>query len=256
MGHTGFQVSAIGLGTVKFGRNSGVNYPRSFELPSDTEARQLLDLAKGLGINLLDTAPAYGCAEERLGFLLSKDRNDWVIVSKVGEEFSDGQSRFDFTPEYTRLSVERSLARLRCDCIDVVLVHSNGEDLAILHHYGTLEALAELKQRGLVGSYGISIKTLEGGLQAAATCDVLMVTYNPAHRIEEPVLKACHEHSTGVLIKKALSSGHLDSTEQDPVQASMNLSLRHCATSSVIVGTLSSDHLRSNVIAAHNALTT
>ena len=254
LGRTGLAVSAVGLGTVKLGRNSDVKYPQGFELPNDNQARQLLDQAKDLGINLLDTAPAYGSSEERLGGLLAGDRNEWVIVSKVGEEFREGQSRYDFSPEHTCFSVERSLVRLRCEHIDVVLVHSNGEDLAILQRYGTLDALAELKQRGLIGSYGMSTKTLSGGLQAASCCDVLMVTYNPANQAQEPVLQACHDHSTGVLIKKALSSGHLDPAEPDPVQASMNLSLRHRATSAVIVGTLSSEHLRSNVAAARNAL--
>ena len=254
LGRTGLAVSAVGLGTVKLGRNSDVKYPQGFELPNDDQARQLLDQAKDLGINLLDTAPAYGNSEERLGGLLAGDRNNWVIVSKVGEEFNKGQSRYDFSPEHTRLSIERSLVRLRCEHIDVVLVHSNGEDLAILQRYGTLDALAELKQRGLIGSYGMSTKTLSGGLQAASCCDVLMVTYNPANQAQEPVLQACHDHSTGVLIKKALSSGHLDPAEPDPVQASMNLSLRHRATSAVVVGTLSREHLRSNVAAARNAL--
>lgn len=254
LGNTGLDVSAIGLGTVKLGRNSDVKYPQGFELPSDLEARQLLDQAKDLGINLVDTAPAYGSAEERLGSLLASDRNHWVIVSKVGEEFSAGQSRYDFSPEHTRLSVERSLERLRCEHIDVVLVHSNGDDMAILEHYGTLDALAELKKRGLIGSYGVSVKTLAGGLKAATCCDVLMVTYNPTSREQEPVLQACHKHSTGVLIKKALSSGHLNPAEPDPVQASMNLSLGNASTSAVVVGTLSKAHLLSNVAAAHKAL--
>ncbi|MEP0201159.1 MAG: aldo/keto reductase [Halioglobus sp.] len=254
LGRTGIDVSAVGLGTVKLGRNSDVKYPRGFELPSDLQARQLLDQAKNLGINLLDTAPAYGSSEERLGGLLTGDRSDWVIASKVGEEFSDGQSRYDFSPEHTRFSVERSLGRLRCEHIDVVLVHSNGDDMAILQRYGTLEALADLKQRGLIGSYGMSVKTLSGGLQAARCCDVLMVTYNPTEREQEPVLQACHENQTGVLIKKALSSGHLNPNAQDPVQASMNLSLGNDATTSVVVGTLSESHLSSNVAAARKAL--
>jgi len=250
LGNTGLSVSAIGLGTVKLGRNTEVKYPRSFELPTDNQARRLLDHAKHLGINLLDTAPAYGSSEERLGNLLAEDRNDWVIISKVGEEYSEGQSRYDFSPEPTRLSIERSLMRLHCEHIDVVLVHSNGEDLAILRQYGTLDVLADLKHRGLIGSFGVSTKTLSGGLEAASCCDVLMVTYNPAYQVEEPVLQACHDHSAGVLIKKALSSGHLDSIEPNPVQASMNLALRHKATSAVVVGSLSEHHLQSSVAAA------
>jgi aryl-alcohol dehydrogenase-like predicted oxidoreductase len=53
----------------------------------DDEARMLLKLTS-LGINLIDTAPAYGRSEERLGPLLRGQRQEWVIVSKVGEEFA------------------------------------------------------------------------------------------------------------------------------------------------------------------------
>ena len=63
LGATGLQVSPLGLGTVKFGRNQGVKYPQAFNLPSDREALALLELAWDLGINLLDTAPAYGESE-------------------------------------------------------------------------------------------------------------------------------------------------------------------------------------------------
>jgi aryl-alcohol dehydrogenase-like predicted oxidoreductase len=104
-----YRVSPLGLGTVKFGRNQGVKYPQPFELPSDQEALALLERPGIWGINLLDTAPAYGVSEERLGRLLRQCRRDWVIVTKVGEEFDDGVSRFDFSAAATRASVERSL---------------------------------------------------------------------------------------------------------------------------------------------------
>ena len=67
LGNTGIEVSIISLGTVKFGRNQGVKYPKLFNLPTDAEIAALLHDAKQLGINLLDTAPAYGKSEERLG---------------------------------------------------------------------------------------------------------------------------------------------------------------------------------------------
>lgn len=88
LGSTGILVSPLGLGTVKLGRDQGVKYPNGFQIPNDDEARMLLRQAQQLGINLIDTAPAYGRSEERLGPLLRDQRKDWVIVSKVGEEFA------------------------------------------------------------------------------------------------------------------------------------------------------------------------
>mgnify|MGYP002715567129 CR=1 FL=1 len=121
LGSTGLSISPLGLGTVKLGRDQGVKYPNGFSIPDDAQACQLLTLARELGINLIDTAPAYGVSEERLGPLLAGQREDWVIVSKVGEEFENGQSRFDFSATHTRFSVERSLKRLRTDRIELVL---------------------------------------------------------------------------------------------------------------------------------------
>ena len=254
LGRTGLQVSALGLGTVKLGRDQGVKYPGRFTIPDDRTAAALLALARDLGINLLDTAPAYGTSEERLGRLLRGQRREWVICSKVGEEFGAGGSRFDFTPEYTRQSVERSLERLQTDALDIVLVHSNGDDLGIIQTMGTLQALEALRREGLIRAYGMSTKTIEGGLAAAAACDVVMPTYNLVERQALPVLDACARLQRGVLVKKPLASGHLHRGHGDPVQASMDLVFAHPGTSAAVVGTICIAHLRSDVHAARRAL--
>src|SRR4051812_24720467 len=102
LGSTGLTVSMLGLGTVKFGRNQKVKYPEAFDLPSDAQIEGLLDVALEAGINLLDTAPAYGVSEERLGKLLGSRRDQFVIVTKTGEEFIDGQSVYNFSKEHTQ----------------------------------------------------------------------------------------------------------------------------------------------------------
>ena len=166
VGNTGIQLSPIGLGTVKLGRNEGVKYPQQFVIPNDRAASELLALAHDLGINLIDTAPAYGNSEQRLGELLKGQRQRWVICSKVGEEFEQGQSHFDFSPEHTLYSVERSLGRLNCDVIDLVLVHSNGEDEKIINSLGTLEALTDLKRAGKIRALACRLnRSPEGWLQ-------------------------------------------------------------------------------------------
>ncbi len=245
LGATGIAVSPLGLGTVKLGRNQAVKYPAAFVIPDDKAARKLLRCARELGINLLDTAPAYGNSEQRLGELLNGETQDWVICSKVGEEFVDGQSHFDFTAEHTRASVTRSLQRLQRDYLDIVLVHSDGNDVQIVEQYGTLEVLSDLKQQGLIRAFGFSGKTLEGGLRAAEQADVMMVTYNREYCAEAALLDYCAAHNKGVLIKKALASGHIG----DDVGASLRFALQHAATSSVIVGTINPEHLASNVAA-------
>ncbi len=205
LGSTGLLVSPLGLGTVKLGRDQGVKYPNGFQIPDDDEARMLLKLARDLGINLIDTAPAYGRSEERLGPLLRGQRQDWVIVSKVGEEFADGQSHHDFSAAHTRLSVERSLQRLETDVIDLVLVHSDGNDLAILNDSEVYATLAELKREGKIRGFGFfPAKTVEGGLKALEQGDCAMVTYNLNDQNEKPVIDYAAAHGKAILVKKSL----------------------------------------------------
>jgi aryl-alcohol dehydrogenase-like predicted oxidoreductase len=249
LGNTGLTVSAIGLGTVKLGRNTGLRHPESFELPDERSAGALLARARELGINLLDTAPAYGISEERLGRLLAGQRQHWLLATKVGEEFDGARSRFDFSPAHTRRSVERSLHRLRTDVLDLVLVHSNGEDERIIDECGTLETLRALQSEGLVRAVGMSTKTVSGGLRAAALCDVLMVSYGLTDREQAPVLNACSATGCGVLLKKVLAGGHLPRIEKKAalLHDSLALALAHPATGSALVGTLSARHLTENV---------
>src|SRR5690606_28320210 len=219
-------------------------YPNGFRIPDDQEARQLLALARDLGINLLDTAPAYGVSEQRLGPLLRGQRDAWVLVSKVGEEFDNGQSRFDFSAAHTRVSVERSLKRLGTGRIDLVLVHSDGNDLAILREAGVYQTLAELKREGKIRAYGLSGKTVDGGLLALQQGDCAMVTYNLNEQGEKPVLDYAAEHRKGILIKKALASGHAClAPGVDPVRAIFELLFGHPGVTSAIVGPINPVHL-------------
>lgn len=248
LGSTGMNVSVLGFGTVKLGRNEGVKYPEAFTLPEDREAQALLHLARDLGINLVDTAPAYGNSEERLGKLLKGQRQHWIICSKSGEEFINGESQFDFSAQHTIDSVERSLKRLNTDYLDMVLIHSDGNDLEILQNTPALETLEKLKQQGKIRAIGMSTKTVEGGLLAARHSDVVMVTYNLKEQQEREVLDFCQQHNKGVLVKKALCSGHLPatSTNDDPVAQSLQFVLQHPGVSSAIIGTISPKNLRHN----------
>jgi len=256
IGQTGISVSALGLGTVKLGRNQQVKYPSAFDLPSDSAFLELLDTAEAVGINLLDTAPAYGTSEERLGQLLGSRRDEWVLCSKAGEEFIDGQSHFDFSESAITASVERSLRRLRTDRIDLLLLHSDGEDLRVLNESGAVAALTRLKEAGQVQAIGISTKTVAGGLRAIELgLDAVMVMYHPGYRDEEAVLDAAVGTDTAVFLKKVLGSGWFgaEPVPSDPVGEAFRFVFSHPATTAAIVGTLSPAHLLSNAAAARLA---
>lgn len=252
VGSTEIKVSVLGLGTVKLGRDQEVKYPSGFTIPNDDEVRDLLALSQDLGINFIDTAPAYGNSEERLGQLMANP-NDWVIMTKVGEIFENGQSRFDFSAEHTRMSVERSLKRLKRDNLDMVLVHSNGDDMNIINNEGALEELERLKDKGLIQSYGMSTKTLEGGMWIVENTDVVMATLNLSDDHDLPVIKRAYELNKGVIIKKGLQSGHADkSAGGSGVEEAFKYVFSHDGVSSMIVGTINPRHLRQNVEVVNN----
>jgi aryl-alcohol dehydrogenase-like predicted oxidoreductase len=253
-GNTDIIVSPIGLGTVKLGRDQGVKYPNGFTIPDDSAASALIKQARDFGINLIDTAPAYGISEQRLGPLLKGQRQDWVICSKVGEEFEQGNSLFNFSAQHTRFSIERSLQRLHTDFIDIVLVHSDGNDVDLIEQEEVLFELEKCKKEGLIRAYGVSTKTVAGGLLAAEKTDAVMATFNLEYRDEQPVIARCEKNNKGLLIKKAFASGHLFLQGEDPIQASMDFIFSHPGVSSAIVGTINPQHLAANVQAVNRAI--
>ena len=250
LGSTHIEVSVIGLGTVKFGRNEAVKYPSPFMLPSDKEIIHLLSIAADAGMNLLDTAPAYGLSEERLGKLLLGQRQRWIISTKAGEEFVDGESRYDFSPQAIRLSVERSLKRLKTDYLDIVLGHSNGEDQRIIYKDELFVTLEDLKREGKIRAYGMSTKTIEGGRDTVKYADVAMVTFNHTEQQDREIIQLAQELQKGIFVKKAFASGHLQAAEvkHTPAEA-LQFVLDEPGVSSVVIGTINPRHLLENVSA-------
>ena len=240
LGRTGIDVSVLGLGTVAIGRSTGLRYPKRVHRPSDTDASALIDAAVVHGVTLLDTAPAYGDAETRLGHLLKGRRDQFVLVTKTGEAYDGRRSSFDFSRDATLLSIERSLRALGTDCLDCVLLHSDGRDEARLVDTGALEALHARKQAGDIRAVGASTKTLPGLRALAPYVDVLMVTLGDAEDVEA-AQAAASAHGCGILVKKALDSGFAEDRPRALQSASA-----HAFVSSVVVGTINPAHLAAN----------
>jgi aryl-alcohol dehydrogenase-like predicted oxidoreductase len=268
LGETGMVVSAIGLGTVKLGRTEGLKYAAPFRLPDDQHVAALLACAAELGINLIDTAPAYGTSEERLGALMGANawfggRDRWVVSTKAGEEFSGGKSAFDFSGAAIEKSVERSLVRLRTDRLDVVLLHSDGRDAWIARESGALGALERLWRAGKVRAYGISVKTVapEAVTLVPRGRGVVMVTYNAAEPEGARMIRIAADAGAGVMVKKGLASGRAVNRgdakgggADDPVEASLRYVFGEPGVSSVVVGTIDPEHLRQDVEAARRVV--
>lgn len=211
-GATGKAVSLLGIGTAKFGRNTHVKYPGGdgFELPSDARISDILDMAIDHGVNLIDTAPAYGTAETRLGEIMGSRRDRFFINTKAGEEYDGEKSTYVFDAGHIRQSVERSLKRLHTDYLDCVMLHCSRNDVAEVVESDALETLARLKQEGKILSFGASTNSVEAGRYAADHADAVMVSYNAHYQDEAEVIAYAHVKNCAVLIKKGLASGHTD----------------------------------------------
>jgi len=247
LGRTGFVVSPVGFGSFKIGRNQKTKYPNEYALPDLQATERLLGSLLDLGINYIDTAPAYGLSEERIGQTISHRRGEFVLSSKVGETFEDNRSTYDFSRDGIQKSISRSLDRLRTDCLDLVFIHSNNEDLSILNETDAVETLCRLKDQGVVKAVGLSGKTIEGARQSLEWADVLMVEYHLNDRSHEAIIAEAAQLGVGVIVKKGLGSGHL------PADESIRFVLGNPHVSSLVIGGLNLEHFRSNLSIAAQA---
>jgi L-galactose dehydrogenase len=105
-------VAPIALGTGSLGELFG---PVSL-----SEALSVVRSAIDLGVNLVDTSPYYGSAEERLGIALKEHRDEVLLATKAGRV---GYAEFDFSPAGIRASLEGSLRRLKTGHVDIFHLH-------------------------------------------------------------------------------------------------------------------------------------
>jgi aryl-alcohol dehydrogenase-like predicted oxidoreductase len=248
LGRTGITVSPIGYGAFKIGRNEKTKYAASYALPDEQAVDRLLNGLLDMGISYIDTAPAYGLSEERIGRAIGRRRGEYTISSKVGETFASGQSQYDFSAAAVRASIEQSLRRLKTDVLDVIFIHSDGNDLAIQQSTDAVPALVELKRQGLVRAIGLSGKTPDGARLALDWADVIMVEYHAEDPSHGPVIAAAGERGVGVVVKKGLASGRL------PAETAIGFVLANPGIASLVIGGLKLEHFRTNIAIAAQVL--
>ncbi len=237
-------MTPIGFGAFKIGRNEGIKYEAGYALPDERQVEHLLNGVLDTGVNYIDTAPAYGLSEERIGRAIAHRRREFVISTKVGETFAGGRSTYDFSPDAVRESVERSLKRLRTEALDIVFVHAHSDDVRLLTETDVAATLAAMRDEGSIRAIGFSGKTVDGAARALEWADVVMIEYHLNDRSHEAVIAQCAQRGIGVVVKKGLASGQL------PADDAIGFVLGNKSVSSLTVGTLSLDHLRENIRSA------
>jgi len=239
-------MSPVGYGAYQVGRAAGEKYASHGKpMPSDEEAEALLNGVLDLGITLIDTAPAYGCSESRIGTYLSNRRDEYNLCTKVGELTLNGKCTFDFSSAGMRHCVEQSLRTLKTECVDVLLIHAPPADLEVLHETDVIETMIALKEEGKTRTIGFSGKTVQAQQEALDWSDVMMIEYSAANQTNESVIQQAHERNIIVLIKKSMNSGHLSGSEA--IDFLRNTSPISDALHCTVIGSTSLDRMRENV---------
>jgi aryl-alcohol dehydrogenase-like predicted oxidoreductase len=153
LGRSGLRVSVLTMGTMTFGGVGGFKATGSSDLG---EAREQIDLCLDAGVNLIDTANVYsqGEAETIIGQALGGKRpSEVLIASKVRMKIGQGPNDEGLSRYHVIREVERSLARLRTDVIDILYLHE-WDGMTPLEE--TLGALGTLVQQGKIRYAGVS----------------------------------------------------------------------------------------------------
>lgn len=241
LGKTGLVVSSLGFGAFKIGRNEQIKYPTPYDLPDDATVERFLNSVLDLGITHIDTAPAYGSSEERIGRSLWSRRREFVLSTKVGEFFENGRSRYDFSALAIGGSIDQSLRRLQTDVLDLVCLHAPADDGRVLTDTPAVETLQQVKAAGKTRAIGFSGKTVAAATAALDWADVLMVEFHEEDRSHAPVIAEAQRRGVGILVKKGLASGRLDPKSAIPFV------LQTPGVAALVLGGLSLEHLNTNL---------
>lgn len=230
----GRELRRIGLGTNRL---------------TDTPAnRAFLGAAVEAGVQMIDTAHLYssGESERTIGAALAPFANELVVATKAG--YHGGGT------ERLREEIEESFERLRTDVIDLYYLHRLDPEVALPR---TLEVLAEFHADGRIRNVGLSEVAVEEILLGRNVVPIAVVQneYSLERRKHDEVLDFCAEE--GILFipffplrgggkTVAEIAGRLGAT---PQQVKLAWLLRRAEVMLPIPGTLSVDHLRSNLAA-------
>lgn len=241
LGRTKVKVPVLGLGFGPVG--TGL---------TERQAIELMEEALALGVTYWDAAPTYARAQEYIGKVLPKVREQVFMVTKVATD--NGQQALSI--------LEQSLRTLKTEWVDLVHVHNIGDynPDRVLGKGGVLEGLREGQKRGWVRFLGLSghlrpsvmAKVLDTG-----EFDVVMPVLNFADRFtydfEGKVLPIARKHRVGVAAMKVMAAPQKGYGQPNPGKLAdyAPLALRYALSlpevACAVVGMFTIDELRRNV---------
>jgi aryl-alcohol dehydrogenase-like predicted oxidoreductase len=201
---TELKVSRVAIGTWAIG---GWMWGGSDEVESITTIRAAIEH----GINVVDTAPAYGFgrSEEIVGKAIAHARADVIVATKVGLEWQGGKVSRNASRARIMREIEDSLRRLQTDYIDVYQVHWPDPLVTIEE---TADAMYTLYNQGKIRAIGVSNFLVDqiARFRRVAPLHVLQPPYNLFEReIEADLLPYCRENKIATFGYGALCRGLL-----------------------------------------------
>lgn len=256
-------VHRLGFGAMRITGNGIWGPPKDHK-----ESLAVLRRAIDLGVNLIDTAEAYGpyISEELIAEALHPYPNDLVIATKGGlERTGPNQWPVNGRPERLREGLEGSLRRLRLERIDLWQLHRIDPDVPEDDQF---ETIREFQREGKIRHAGLSEVTIEQIERARKFFDVVSVQnrYNLADREWENVLDYCDRENIGFIPWFPLQTGKLaeeggplariaKAHDATPSQIALAWLLKRSKVMLPIPGTSRVQHLEENIGAAAIELT-
>lgn len=238
------------------------------EPKSRPEAIAVLRHAVELGVDLIDTAGAYGphIAEILIAEALHPYPKNLVIATKGGlTRTGPAKSKPFGRPDYLTQSVELSLRRLKLDTIDLYQLHRIDPAVPVAE---TLGALKDLQQAGKIRHIGLSEVDATQIQEAEKTVPIVSIQnkYNLVERKHEATLDFCTKHNVAFLPWSPLNAGKSAADLNAPGHPVGDFAREHSLTPNQLAlawllhrapvilpipGTSSLQHLDENVAAAH-----
>ncbi|HET8978105.1 MAG TPA: aldo/keto reductase [Solirubrobacteraceae bacterium] len=256
-------VNRLGFGSMQLTGEGVWGDPRDPD-----EAVRVLRRAVELGVNLIDTADAYGpfVAEELIRKALHPYPDDLVIATKAGLTRSGpGVWKPVGRPEYLRQQVELSLRHLGLEQIELLQLHRIDPKVPLAEQVGELKALQD---EGKIRHIGLSEVDVDQLTEAQQTAEIVSVQnlFNLTNRSAEPLLEHCEQHDIGFIPWFPLATGELskpggplqrlaDEQDASPSQLALAWLLKRSEVMLPIPGTSSVAHLEENLAAAQLELT-
>jgi aryl-alcohol dehydrogenase-like predicted oxidoreductase len=268
LGRTGLAVSELGFGAWEIGWTP---------VEEGDEIGRLLNQALDRGINFVDSSAAYRWSEELIAKYIGHRRHEFIFATKCGSgrvQQPDGEwvQTLDYSAAAIAPQIDRSLQRLKTDCIDLIQLHSPSyEDLV---HGDGLDGLKKAQEQGKVRFIGLSadgdaaVKAIE-----MDAFDTLQISYNILQDEAASIIAAARAKNMGIIIKEPIASAiyeqpcpdggqkHLWDVAQrrlgpkviddlPRVGASLRWLLSSPDVDTAIVGTTNFNHLEDNIASA------